>query len=489
MKNQVGPYLLQELLGRGGMGVVWRAVHISTDTPVALKVMRAEPTSTRAHTVFLNEINQASKLNHPNITAILDFAETTKEEAKHDSGLIRPNQPWIAMELARRGSLDQLDDVLTWKDLYGICQSLLSALANAHARGILHRDIKPGNILLGSPEDFRPSIKLSDFGLAMTHSEVVSPNTGLRVVGTPEYMAPEQIEGLWRDQGPWTDLYSLGCVAYELASGWPPFTGESHREVVLGHLSTPVPPLRAMSVFPESFERWLLRMLAKEPVDRFQCAADAAHALQKIDSSIDTDSPLPGPQRSSAASPTWTFMDIDLPKIRRARRPSGPSIHPEDAPDLVTDWRSLVDEQIPLPLLSASLSLVGVKKTRIVGRETERDRLWAALHEVSHSGYPRAILLRGKAGNGSPKSLTRPVWRRYCRPNTVRLLLPPMACRECLPSSCTPATCMVQRFWSEPPRCSSGLVSTISSKPKLSLESCWPLLAQSLVPLQCLWVH
>ncbi len=113
MSNHVGPYRLHEILGRGGMGVVWRATHVPTDTPVALKVMRSEPTSTKAHTVFLNEINQASKLNHPNITAVLDFAETTEADAQHESGLIRPNQPWIAMELARRGSLDQLDSVLT----------------------------------------------------------------------------------------------------------------------------------------------------------------------------------------------------------------------------------------------------------------------------------------------------------------------------------------------------------------------------------------
>ena len=365
--------------------------------------MRSEPSSTRAHTVFLNEINQASKLNHPNITAILDFAETTAEDAQHESGLIRPNQPWIAMELARRGSLDQLESVLTWNDLFGICQSLLSGLANAHARGILHRDIKPGNILLGSPEDFRPNIKLSDFGLALTHSEVVSPGTGLRVVGTPEYMAPEQIEGLWRDQGPWTDLYSLGCVAYELASGWPPFTGETHREVVLGHLSSPPPPLRAMNVLPEGFEGWLSRMLSKEPVERFQSAADAAHALNKINRNAETNNPLPGRKAPNSASPTWTFMDIDLPRSRRVRAPSGPAIHPEDAPNLVSDWRALAPDKAALPLTNASLSLVGVKRTQIIGRHSERDKLWTALHEVAHNGYPRAVMLKGKSGYGKQR--------------------------------------------------------------------------------------
>ena len=96
-------------------------------------------------------------------------------------------------------------------------------------------------------------------------------------------------------------------------------------------------------------------------------------------------------------------MNIDLPQVRRRRAPSGPVIHPEDAPNLVADWRSLLAEHIPLPLISASLSLVGVKKTRIVGRHVERDRLWTALHEVSHSGYPRAVILKGAAGNGKQR--------------------------------------------------------------------------------------
>jgi serine/threonine protein kinase/tetratricopeptide (TPR) repeat protein len=406
MSDYVGAYQIQQQLGQGGMGVVFQATHAETGLPVALKVMRSEIASTRAHSVFLNEIHQASKLSHPNIAAIFDYGETTDADAAHSSGVIRARQPYIVMELARRGSLDMLDDVLCWRDLNGILQSLLRALAHAHARGILHRDIKPGNILLGSEDDLRPSIKLADFGLALTHNEVVAPNTGLRIVGTPEYMAPEQIEGLWRDQGPWTDLYALGCVAFELASGWAPFTGDSPRQIAIGHLSTPPPPLRPMSVLPEGFEAWVNRTLAKSPADRFQCAADAAYALEQIQDLADGDTPIHGPSRKAIASPTWTFMDIDLPRIPRRSEQTGPATHPEDAPLLIEDWRLVDAKPEPLALDAASLSLVGIKHTRMIGRDAERDILWSTLHEVTRSGYPRAVVVKGAAGLGKRRLAT-----------------------------------------------------------------------------------
>ena len=400
MSRLVGPYKLQEQLGQGGMGVVYKATHAQTGLPVALKVMRSGRSSPRAHAIFLNEIHQASKLSHPHIAAILDYGETTEADQAHCKGEISAHQPYIVMELAHRGSLDMLADVLCWRDLHGILQSLLSGLAHAHARGILHRDIKPGNILLGSEADLRPTIKLADFGLALTHNDAASPDTGMRVVGTPEYMAPEQIEGLWRDQGPWTDIYALGCVAFELASGWTPFCGSSPKEIALGHLSTPLPPLRPMAVLPAGFEAWLNRTLTKSPADRFQCAADAAYALTQVQDLADDDTPILGPAKKGTANATWTFMDIDLPRLQRQGKPSGPAVHPEDAPCLVEDWRKADAAQVAIGSGAASLSLVGIRHTRIVGRHAERDLLWSSLYEVCRSGYPRAVVLRGASGMG-----------------------------------------------------------------------------------------
>jgi len=380
---------------------VWRAVHVVQQVPIAIKVMRNEPVSSRARQAFINEITQVSKLDHHGIVMVFDHGDVSVEDAEASNGALRAGHPYIVMEYAQRGPLDHLDEILTWRDLMGITRSLLLALAHAHARGVMHRDIKPGNILLGSDADLRPSIKLTDFGLARALIPHDQPGTGMRIVGTPEYMAPEQIEGLWRDQGPWTDLYAIGCVAYELASGKPPFTGESHRAIAGGHLTSPVPDLAALSPVPATFQAWLGRSLAKNPHDRFQCAADAAHALEQIDEEDGAHLMAvarKGPARS--ASPTWTFLDLPPPRSTRVSANTLEAMHPEDAPPIPVDWRELERRPEHAPLLGTSLSLFGLRTHRMIGRESERDTLWTRLQEVSTSGQPAAVELRGPSGHG-----------------------------------------------------------------------------------------
>jgi serine/threonine protein kinase/tetratricopeptide (TPR) repeat protein len=400
----LGPYRLFEKIGQGGMGDVWRAEHAIHPIPVAVKVMRDEPLSSRARITFLNEIRQVAKLDHQGIAMVYDFGKIAPADAAESQGILRVGHPYIAIEFAQRGSLDMLNEVLTWRDLLGIVRALLMALAHAHSRGVLHRDIKPGNVLLGSGEDLRPSIKLTDFGLALARESAVEPGSGMRIVGTPVYMAPEQIEGLWRDQGPWTDLYSLGCVAYELASGHPPFQGENPRAIAIGHMSSPVPPLRAMSEVPDGFEQWIQRMLAKEPYERFQGAADAAHALAKI--VVEDDEAPARPARTGEkpdASPTWTFLELPPPRSIRKGAPTPPAMHPLDAPPIPSDWRDL--ERLPenRPMLGEGLNLFGIRTHRLVGRTDERDRLWRALEAVSIQGQPRAVVLSGPTGLGKRK--------------------------------------------------------------------------------------
>ncbi|MFT5686059.1 MAG: serine/threonine protein kinase, partial [Myxococcota bacterium] len=200
-----GGFVLGELIGRGGTAEVWRAAHMGR--PIAVKVLTTERARhPRYHQLFRNEVRATAGLSHPGVLTVLEHGEMLPPDP-------RAGCPWLAMELADGGSLHPRCGRQDWATCKTQLLSLLSALAHAHARGIIHRDIKPTNALFVGGV-----LKLSDFGLAWSGSEEV--NT---IVGTPAYMAPEQFEGHWREFGPWTDLYALGCLAWQLVCGAPPF--------------------------------------------------------------------------------------------------------------------------------------------------------------------------------------------------------------------------------------------------------------------------
>src|SRR5690606_33066484 len=148
---------------------------------------------------------------------------------------------------------------MAWSRLRALLLELLDGLAHAHARGVVHRDLKPANILIALPADGRPGLKLTDFGIARALGATDANQDGL-VSGTPHYMAPEQILNELRDQGPWTDLYSLGCLAYQFATGQRIFNGTGH-EVLRAQVHAYPPPVEGPHV-PPGFQRWLERMLA-----------------------------------------------------------------------------------------------------------------------------------------------------------------------------------------------------------------------------------
>jgi eukaryotic-like serine/threonine-protein kinase len=186
---KVGAFELRSIIGRGAMAEVHRAVHQSQGVPVAVKVLDAEKAAApRFQRMLYNEARAMAGLHHPGIAMVYDI------------GRAPTGSPWIAMEMASGGSLEDLVEVgLSWPDLKDLLLALLDALAHAHARGVLHRDLKPANILLCTEGDLRPGLKISDFGLAMP----LDTGTGSsRISGTPAFMAPEQVRGLWRDFGP-----------------------------------------------------------------------------------------------------------------------------------------------------------------------------------------------------------------------------------------------------------------------------------------------
>jgi tetratricopeptide (TPR) repeat protein len=274
-------YRLERELGRGGMAVVHRAYDVRHDRPVAIKILRPELAASLGADRFLREIRFAARLQHPNILPLLDSGELAAEAG------LGPPVLWYAMPLVEgeslrdrllRGGPQPLPDVLRWT------AELADALAYAHAHGIVHRDLKPENVLLsaaGGEPGVPPHALLADFGVARaleTGADDRLTETGL-AIGTPAYMSPEQSLGDATVDGR-TDLYSLGCVVYELLTGEPPYTGPTAQAIVAKRLTDPVPSARRLrESVPPALDLVLQRLLAKSPADRYAGAADLSAAL------------------------------------------------------------------------------------------------------------------------------------------------------------------------------------------------------------------
>jgi serine/threonine-protein kinase len=268
-------YTIERELGRGGMATVFLARDLKHERAVAIKVLHPELASAIGVDRFLREIKLAARLQHPNILPLHDSGEV--------NGLLFYAMPFVDGEslrdrLAREQHLG-LDESLK------IAREAADALEYAHRHDVVHRDIKPENILLSAGQAV-----VADFGIARAIDSSAADKltqTGI-VVGTPAYMSPEQAAGEQRLDGR-SDIYSLGCVVYEMLAGHPPFFGATAREVLARHTLDPVPSLRtARPTVPASVERSILIALAKSPADRFARAAEFAAALaaRPSDSSV-----------------------------------------------------------------------------------------------------------------------------------------------------------------------------------------------------------
>jgi eukaryotic-like serine/threonine-protein kinase len=259
-------YRIERELGRGGMATVYLAHDLKHDRPVALKVVHPELAATLGPERFLREIHTAARLRHPHILPLFDSGEAA-------------GQLWYATPFVAGGSLrDRLrrEVQLSIDDALRITGEVAQALDCAHRHGVIHRDIKPENILL---EDGQAVV--ADFGLA----RAVDAAGGERLtgsglaLGTPAYMSPEQAGGERSLDGR-SDVYSLGCVLYEMLAGEPPFTGPTPRAVIAKRMLDPIPHVRtARENVPEAVEQAIIKALAKVPADRFPTAGGFAAAL------------------------------------------------------------------------------------------------------------------------------------------------------------------------------------------------------------------
>lgn len=399
---RLGPFDVIEPIAAGGMGEVWRGVHRGAGVPVALKVVRREAEE-RAWlaALFRREIAGVARLDHPGIVLVLDHGEVGEDADAATGGRLPKGSPWLAMELASGGSLERAR-AATWREVRDVLHRLLDALAHAHARGILHRDVKPANVLWAGPQDLRPGLKLGDFGLAHAWDRE-DGEEGLPTSGTPAFMAPEQILGRPRAQGPWTDLYALGCLAWWMLTGHTPFERPDARAVLRAHLESPLPPFAPRMAVPPEVEPWLARMLARDARDRFRNAADAAWCLPAA--GADTASPTIAAASGPLAAPTLVDLsDLDEP----APPEPAPAVAPAVAslPPMPATWRRDV-QRVPIRLVGAGLGLYGLRAVPLVGRDRELDALWAALRRVRQDGRPAAVTLVGGAGTGATAIATR----------------------------------------------------------------------------------
>ncbi|MBV7694423.1 serine/threonine-protein kinase [Streptomyces sp. TRM70350] len=316
-----GRYQLQDPIGRGAMGEVWRAYDETLGRPVAVKLLLPQDSDPTAASRFRLEAQTAGRLHHPYVVGVLDFG------AQED-------RLFLVMELVDGDSLARvLADAgpQPAERVARIASQAAAGLAAAHQQGIVHRDIKPANLLL----DADGTLKIGDFGIARFLDDPAAALTATgQIVGTSLYLAPERALG--RPAGPASDVYSLGCVLYQLLTGRPPFQADTPIAILHQHLdATPVPPRQLGAELPPAFESYLLGLLAKQPEHRPSAAqvADwfAAGAWQGRPEPLPATAPTPTaptpaapqPTRVGETGPATTYMLPSLPRsgARRRSRP------------------------------------------------------------------------------------------------------------------------------------------------------------------------
>ena len=282
-----GKYRIDAFINAGGMGSLYRALHVMLDKTVAVKVIRNElVTSDEVVARFQREARAASNLEHPNIVSVYDLGQTP------DGTL------YIAMEFIDGPSLKEVirrDGPLTPRDTIDILRQVAGALSSAHRKQIVHRDLKSDNLMLET-EDGRRVVKLVDFGIAKTFDDSTQLTAAGYMLGTPNYMSPEQAAGKPVDHR--TDLYSLGVILYEMLTGKVPF-GDTALTSLLVKLATEVPPppsaRRPDGHVPPALDAVAMRCLEKEPERRFQSADEFAIALDNAAAEIDGVAATPVP--------------------------------------------------------------------------------------------------------------------------------------------------------------------------------------------------
>ena len=387
-----GRYRLQTILGHGGTGTVWEARDLLTGRDVAVKLLRPELTrDARMRRRLRREARAVARLEHPNIVRLYDLGE------------LPDGSPYLAMELVRGVALQTLMAAnIPLPRILSIFEQVLVALAFAHARGVIHRDLKPQNICVmrggpGSPDDL---VKILDFGFARVENDTDEGLTAAvkDVFGTPTYMSPEQATGD-HEVGAASDLYAVGIMLWEALCGAPPYSGISGTAVVVQHVTAPLPEFRPQDLYSVStgLEGAIRTALEKEPVRRHGSAAEFRRALLAAleESDSDEDSLTTVNTITTVTSATGfaqppsfdqTSSDPNLPMLVAPGRLAGESAALAGTPPTVPVDLGLRRDDLPL-----------------VGREPLQRWLWERAVHTCQTGQPHFVVLDGPVGVGKSR--------------------------------------------------------------------------------------
>lgn len=285
--RMIGSYKISKLLGKGGMGAVYAAEHPAIGSKVAIKFLHEQFARDKGIvTRFFNEAKAVNVINHDNIVKVVDYAYLDEK------------MPYFVMEMLGNGyEMGKLAKGPVTLEVAGpIVLQVCDALAAAHGNSIIHRDLKPDNIYLAERSGRKHFVKLMDFGIAKLAGGVEGQGqtqTGM-VMGTPHYMSPEQASGQTSKIDGRSDIYSLGIIMYQLATGELPFKGDSFAETLVMHLtSAPRPPRELVPSIPASYEQVILKAIAKKPEERYQNTRELANDVAVVMKTLGLSFELP----------------------------------------------------------------------------------------------------------------------------------------------------------------------------------------------------